>query len=85
MHRYCCWSAERLRNKGDRLAFISSSLELREGADLYVGSSNAARTSAQEVTSLLGVLLLNLQPFGNEDVGMYTESLFPETPGIYAP
>ncbi|WP_048134997.1 60S ribosomal export protein NMD3 [Methanolobus tindarius] len=45
---------ERLINKGDRLAFISSSLELKEGTDLYVGSSNAARHICKEITSHLG-------------------------------
>lgn len=45
---------ERLRNKGDRLAFISSSLEMKEGTDLYIGSSNAARHICKEITSLLG-------------------------------
>lgn len=45
---------ERLLNKGDRLAFISSSLELKEGTDLYIGSSNAARHICKEITSRLG-------------------------------
>ncbi|WP_340818586.1 60S ribosomal export protein NMD3 [Methanolobus sp. WCC4] len=45
---------ERLCNKGDRLAFISSSLEIKEGTDLYVGSSNAARHICREITSRLG-------------------------------
>ncbi|WP_091934100.1 60S ribosomal export protein NMD3 [Methanolobus profundi] len=45
---------ERLRNKGDRLAFISSSLDIKEGVDLYVGSSNAARHICREINSQLG-------------------------------
>jgi nonsense-mediated mRNA decay protein 3 len=45
---------ERLINKGDRLAFISSSLEIKEGTDLYVGSSNAARHICKEIVSRLG-------------------------------
>ncbi|WP_230375717.1 60S ribosomal export protein NMD3 [Methanolobus vulcani] len=45
---------ERLVNKGDRLAFISSSLEIKEGTDLYVGSSNAARHICKEINSRLG-------------------------------
>lgn len=45
---------DRLRNKGDRLAFISSSLDIKEGVDLYVGSSNAGRHICKEINSQLG-------------------------------
>ncbi len=44
----------RMRSKGDRLAFISNSLEIKEGADLYIGSSNAGRHICKEIVSRLG-------------------------------
>jgi NMD protein affecting ribosome stability and mRNA decay len=44
----------RLRSKGDRLAFISHSLDIKEGADLYIGSSNAGRHICKEIVSRLG-------------------------------
>lgn len=44
----------RMKNKGDRFAFISGSLELKEGTDLYVGSSNAARHICKDIISHLG-------------------------------
>jgi len=45
---------DRLLSKGDRLAFISHSQEIKEGIDLYVGSSNAARHICKEINSQLG-------------------------------
>ncbi|MDG6244331.1 MAG: NMD3-related protein [Methanolobus sp.] len=45
---------ERMLNKGDRLAFISNSLDIREGTDLYLGSSNAARHICKEINSRMG-------------------------------
>ncbi|WP_407356603.1 60S ribosomal export protein NMD3 [Methanolobus sp. WCC5] len=45
---------ERMRHKGDRLAFISNTLEIKEGTDLYVGSSNAARHICKDINSRMG-------------------------------
>ncbi|WP_094228339.1 60S ribosomal export protein NMD3 [Methanolobus psychrotolerans] len=45
---------ERMRNKGDRLAFISNTAEIKEGTDLYLGSSNAGRHICKEIVSRLG-------------------------------
>jgi nonsense-mediated mRNA decay protein 3 len=43
-----------MRKKGDRLAFISSVLEQKEGVDLYMGSMNASRQVCRLIISELG-------------------------------
>ncbi len=45
---------KRMRLKGDRMAFISNTSEVKEGIDLYIGSANAARHICKEVNSQLG-------------------------------
>jgi nonsense-mediated mRNA decay protein 3 len=45
---------EGMRKKGDRLAFISSVLEQKEGVDLYMGSMNASRQVCRLIISELG-------------------------------
>jgi nonsense-mediated mRNA decay protein 3 len=45
---------ENMRKKGDRLAFISSVLEQKEGVDLYMGSMNASRQVCRLIISELG-------------------------------
>ncbi len=45
---------KRMRKKGDRMAFISNSIDDREGIDLYMGSANASRDICKEVVSELG-------------------------------
>jgi nonsense-mediated mRNA decay protein 3 len=45
---------KRMRKKGDRMAFISNSIDDREGIDLYMGSANASRDICKEVISELG-------------------------------
>jgi nonsense-mediated mRNA decay protein 3 len=45
---------ESMRKKGDRLAFISHSLEQKEGIDLYMGSMNASRQVCRLINSELG-------------------------------
>jgi nonsense-mediated mRNA decay protein 3 len=45
---------ESMRKKGDRLAFISSALEQKEGTDLYMGSMNASRQVCRLIISELG-------------------------------
>lgn len=44
----------RMRKKGDRLAFIGNSMELKEGVDLYIGSNNTARHICKEIVSEVG-------------------------------
>ena len=44
----------RMQKKGDRLAFIGNSMELKEGVDLYIGSNNTARHICKEIVSELG-------------------------------
>lgn len=45
---------ESMRKKGDRLAFISEALELKEGIDLYMGSMNASRQVCRLIVNELG-------------------------------
>ncbi|HOA69578.1 MAG TPA: 60S ribosomal export protein NMD3 [Methanosarcina thermophila] len=45
---------ESMKKKGDRLAFISETLEQKEGLDLYMGSMNASRQVCRLITSELG-------------------------------
>jgi nonsense-mediated mRNA decay protein 3 len=47
-------SMESMRKKGDRLAFISEALELKEGIDLYMGSMNASRQVCRLIINELG-------------------------------
>ncbi|MBN2110903.1 MAG: NMD protein affecting ribosome stability and mRNA decay [Methanosarcinaceae archaeon] len=45
---------ERMRKRGDRMAFISNSIDDREGIDLYMGSANASRDICRETVAGLG-------------------------------
>ncbi|WP_406657054.1 60S ribosomal export protein NMD3 [Methanolobus sp. ZRKC2] len=44
----------RMRKKGDRMAFISNSIDDRDGIDLYMGSANASRDICKEIISEFG-------------------------------
>jgi nonsense-mediated mRNA decay protein 3 len=45
---------ENMKKKGDRLAFISNTDELKEGIDLYMGSVNASRQICRIISFELG-------------------------------
>ncbi|TGC07919.1 60S ribosomal export protein NMD3 [Methanolobus halotolerans] len=44
----------RMHKKGDRMAFISNSIDDRDGIDLYMGSANASRDICKETVAKLG-------------------------------
>lgn len=50
----------RLKIKGDRLAFITDDIKVKEGLDLYIGSINSCRQICKSIIQILG--------------GTYTES-----------
>ncbi len=45
---------EKMRQKGDRLSFITDFIELKEGTDLYVGSANTCRHICKEIITKIG-------------------------------
>ena len=45
---------EQMDRKGDKLAFVSEILELKEGTDYYLGSTNAARHLCKRIIELFG-------------------------------
>ena len=45
---------EQLDRKGDKLAFVSDIVELKEGTDYYIGSTNAARQLCRRIIDLYG-------------------------------
>ncbi|NLI62877.1 MAG: NMD protein affecting ribosome stability and mRNA decay [Methanosarcinaceae archaeon] len=47
-------SIETDNRRGDKLSFITEFIELKEGADFYVGSSNAANHASKKVADELG-------------------------------
>jgi nonsense-mediated mRNA decay protein 3 len=49
-----CAGLDRLYAKGDKLAFLSNSMKRKEGTDLYIGSSGAARIACRAVVSDMG-------------------------------
>jgi len=44
----------RMQKKGDRLAFITDSLDLKDGVDIYVGSNNTSRHICRAIAAELG-------------------------------
>ncbi|MDK2892849.1 60S ribosomal export protein NMD3 [Methanohalophilus sp.] len=44
----------RLQKKGDKLAFLSNSLDLKEGSDFYIGSTHATRNICKAIISEMG-------------------------------
>jgi len=44
----------RMQKKGDRLAFITDSLDLKDGADLYIGSNNSGRHICRAIIVEMG-------------------------------
>ncbi|MDW7731296.1 MAG: 60S ribosomal export protein NMD3 [Methanolobus sp.] len=44
----------RMHKKGDRMAFISNSIDDRDGIDLYMGSANSSREICKETVAELG-------------------------------
>ena len=44
----------RMQKKGDRLAFITDSLDLKDGADLYLGSNNSGRHICRAIITEMG-------------------------------
>ena len=44
----------KMQNKGDRLAFITDSLDLKDGADLYLGSNNSGRHICRAIITEMG-------------------------------
>lgn len=47
-------SLDRLQKKGDKLAFLSNSLDLKEGSDFYIGSTHATRNVCKAIISEMG-------------------------------
>ncbi len=45
---------EKMRQKGDRLSFITDSIDLKEGTDLYVGSANTCRHICKGIIAKIG-------------------------------
>ncbi|HII00678.1 TPA: NMD protein affecting ribosome stability and mRNA decay [Methanosarcinaceae archaeon] len=45
---------QQMKKKGDRLAFITDTQELKEGADLYMGSMNASKQVCRLIASEMG-------------------------------
>ena len=43
-----------MQKKGDRLAFITDSLDLKEGADLYIGSNNTSNHICRTIVEEMG-------------------------------
>ena len=43
-----------MQKKGDRLAFITDSIDLKDGADLYIGSNNTCRHICREIVEEMG-------------------------------
>ncbi|MDD3041838.1 MAG: NMD3-related protein [Methanosarcinaceae archaeon] len=49
------WEVVRqMKKKGDRMAFVTHKLELKEGLDFYMGSMNASKHVCRQVSSELG-------------------------------
>ncbi len=45
---------QQMKKKGDRIAFITHTLEIKEGVDLYMGSMNASKQVCRLISSELG-------------------------------
>jgi nonsense-mediated mRNA decay protein 3 len=45
---------DRMRDKGDRLAFITDTIKSKEGLDLYIGSVNSGRHICKAITEEIG-------------------------------
>ncbi|WP_135606873.1 60S ribosomal export protein NMD3 [Methanococcoides sp. NM1] len=50
----CANMVEKLWKKGDRFAFITDCIDSKDGADLYLGSANAARQICKNIVSEIG-------------------------------
>ncbi|MCL7410676.1 MAG: NMD3-related protein [Methanosarcinaceae archaeon] len=44
----------RMQKKGDRLAFITDSIDIKDGADLYIGSNNSGRHICRAIIEQMG-------------------------------